>query len=91
MAPTSEPFELCIEGTDQLRQYVCYVPDGHGGRAAEHMFEWRHDTVDLALRLNALARAAETPAPPEKPIHVEFGQELINLLSEEEPHDGSSA
>jgi hypothetical protein len=69
MAPPPAPFELCIEGTDQLRQYVRYVPDGHGGRAAEHMFEWRHDTV----------------------YHVEFGQELINQLSEEEPHDRSSA
>jgi hypothetical protein len=58
MASKPAPFELCIEGTGQLRQYVGYVPDGHGGRAAEHMFEWRHDTVDLALRLGALACAA---------------------------------
>ncbi len=73
-------FELVLTGGDDPRHYVAFVPDGEGGRAAEHVFEWRIDSVALAQDLGTLARAAQRGTPPENDLHRTFGRRLFEAV-----------
>jgi hypothetical protein len=44
MTTTHQDFDLCLEKTAQ-HEFVAYVPDSDGGRAAEHPFNLRTDTL----------------------------------------------
>jgi tetratricopeptide (TPR) repeat protein len=73
-------FELVLTGGLSPRQFVAFVPDGDGGHAAEHTFDWRTDSTALALDLGALARAAIEGHPPENDLHRIFGRQLFDTV-----------
>jgi tetratricopeptide (TPR) repeat protein len=76
MRPT---FELVLAG-GAPHQFVAFVPDASGGRAAEHAFEWRDDSVALALELGALAQAAIAGRVPDDDLHLAFGRRLFDAV-----------
>ncbi len=80
MSTSHQTFELILSGDTAPRQFTAFVPDGDGGRAAEHTFEWRPDSTALAMELGALARAATAHEPPADNLHVRFGQRLFNTV-----------
>jgi tetratricopeptide (TPR) repeat protein/CHAT domain-containing protein len=73
-------FELVLQGRGAPNRFVAWVPDGEGGKAAEHPFEWRVDSVRIAMDLSALKKAAVSGRPPENDLHVTFGQELFKAV-----------
>lgn len=77
---TQSAFELVLTGGAGPRRYTAFVPDGQGGRTAEHTFEWRDDSVALASDLGALARAARTSNPPTDDLHRTFGRNLFDTV-----------
>jgi tetratricopeptide (TPR) repeat protein len=74
----SQTFELMLAGADAPHECVAWVPDGQGGRAAEHRFAWRSDSIALALDLGALAQAATAGHAPADDLHVRFGRSLYD-------------
>ncbi len=80
MSRLPQTFELVLTGGPAAHQFIAYVPDGSGGRAAEHTFEWRVDSTALALDLGALARAAISGQLPENDLHCTFGQRLFETV-----------
>src|SRR5689334_6118720 len=75
-----ETFELVLTGGSTPHQFVAFVPDGNGGKAAEQTFEWRADSTALALDLGALARAAISGKSPENDLHLAFGRRLFDSV-----------
>ncbi len=73
-------FELVLTGTADPRQFIAWVPDDDGGRAAEQTFEWRVDSTALAMTLGALKGAAVSGKPPEDDLHVTFGRRLFDTV-----------
>jgi len=41
-------FELVLTAGPTPHQFTACVPDGNGGRAAEHIFDWRTDSTARA-------------------------------------------
>ncbi len=80
MTPPHPTFELALIGGPASRTFTCFVPDGAGGRVAEHTFEWRTDSTALALGLGELARAARSDTPPVNDLHIRFGQRLFETV-----------
>ena len=74
----SQTFELMLAGADAPHECVAWVPDGQGGRAAEHRFAWRSDSTALALDLGALAQAVTAGHAPADDLHVRFGRSLYD-------------
>ncbi|MBV9542845.1 MAG: CHAT domain-containing protein, partial [Chloroflexi bacterium] len=70
-------FELLVAGTGVQHQYVARVPAAEGRQEIASPFEWRSDSVALAMDLAALERAAATRAPPEGDAHVRIGRQLF--------------
>ncbi|HYN90118.1 MAG TPA: CHAT domain-containing protein, partial [Ardenticatenaceae bacterium] len=73
-------FEVVLAGGPVPRQYTAFVPDGAGGRAAEHTFEWRDDSPALSADLRELQRAAVSGRPPENDLHRQFGRRLYDTI-----------
>jgi tetratricopeptide (TPR) repeat protein len=80
MTPVQPTFELVLTGGPAAHQFTAGVPDGSGGRAAEHTFEWRTDSTALAMDLGALAHAAVSGRPPANDLHRTFGQRLFTTV-----------
>jgi hypothetical protein len=80
MTNTRHTFELAVAGGTVPHQFIAFVPDGNGGRAAEHTFEWRTDSTALALGLVALEQAATAGRAPENDLHVTFGRRLYDTV-----------
>ena len=80
MTPSNETFELVLTGGDGPRRFTAFVPNGDGGHAAEHTFEWRTDSTALAMELGELARAATSGHEPENDLHVTFGKRLFETV-----------
>ncbi|MFL5802547.1 MAG: CHAT domain-containing protein, partial [Roseiflexaceae bacterium] len=80
MTDTRHTFELVLIGGPAPHQFIAFVPDGNGGRAAEQTFEWRVDSTALAMDLAALAQAATAGREPENDLHVAFGRRLYDTV-----------
>ena len=46
MTTTHQDFDLCLEKRAQ-HEFLAYVPDGEGGRAAEHVFNLCTNTLKM--------------------------------------------
>lgn len=76
MVTPAATFELVLSGDPTPHRFTAFVPDGQGGKVAEHTFEWRTDSTALAMDLGSLARAAVSGQPPENNLHITFGRQL---------------
>ena len=73
-------FELVLSSESIPHQFTAFIPDGEGGRPAEHNFEWRSDSTALHMDLGTLSRAAISGKPPEDDLHIRFGQRLYQAV-----------
>ncbi len=73
-------FELVLSSESIPHQFTAFIPDGEGGRPAEHNFEWRSDSTALHMDLGTLSRAAISGKPPEDDLHIRFGQRLFQAV-----------
>jgi len=75
MNTTHQDFDLCLGKTAQ-HQFVAYVPDGDGGRAAEHTFGLRIDTLKMREDLQRLEAYSLHKELVKDDFHVRFGRML---------------
>jgi len=75
MTITHQDFDLCLAKTAQ-NEFVAYVPDGDGGRAAEHVFTLRTDTLKMREDLQRLEAYSLHKELVKDDFHVQFGQML---------------
>ena len=75
MTAIHQDFDLCLEKTAQ-HEFVAYVPDGDGGRAAEHAFSLRTDTLKMRENLQRLDAYSLHTELVKDDFHVRFGQML---------------
>ena len=75
MTTTHQDFDLCLEKTAQ-NEFVAYVPDGDGGRAAEHTFSLRTDTLKMREDLQRLEAYSLHKELVKDDFHVRFGRML---------------
>jgi hypothetical protein len=75
MATTHKDFDLCLEKTAQ-HEFVAYVPNGDGGRAAEHPFSLRTDTLKIREGLQPLEAYSLHKELVKDDFHVQFGRML---------------
>jgi tetratricopeptide (TPR) repeat protein len=75
MTTTHQDFDLCLEKTAQ-NEFVAYVPDDDGGRAAEHAFTLRTDTLKMRENLQRLEVYSLHKELVKDDFHVRFGRML---------------
>ena len=75
MTTTHQDFDLCLEKTAQ-NEFVTYVPDGDSGRAAEHAFSLRTDTLKMREDLQRLEAYSLHKELVKDDFHVRFGRML---------------
>ncbi|MFB0534200.1 MAG: hypothetical protein ACETWR_04380 [Anaerolineae bacterium] len=75
MTTTHQDFDLCLEKTAQ-HEFVAYVPDGNGDRAAEHAFSLRTDTLKMREDLQRLEVYSLHKELVKDDFHVQFGRML---------------
>jgi tetratricopeptide (TPR) repeat protein len=75
MNTTHQDFDLCLEKTAQ-NEFVAYVPDDDGGRAAEHAFTLRTDTLKMREDLQRLEAYSLHKELVKDDFHVRFGRML---------------
>jgi tetratricopeptide (TPR) repeat protein len=75
MTTTHQDFDLCLEKRAP-HEFVAYVPDGNGGRAAEHPFGLRTDTLKMREDLQRLKDHSLRKELVKDDLHVHFGQML---------------
>lgn len=75
MTTTHQDFDLCLEKR-ALHEFVAYVPDGNGSRAAEHPFTLRTDTLKMREDLQRLEAYSLHKELVKDDFHVQFGRML---------------
>ena len=75
MTTTHRDFDLCLEKTAQ-NEFMAYVPDGDGGRAAEHAFSLRTDTLKMREDLQRLEAYSLQKELVKDDFHIQFGRML---------------
>ncbi len=75
MTTTHQDFDLCLEKTAQ-HEFVAYVPGDDSGRAAEHAFSLRTDTLKMREELQRLEAYSLHKELVKDDFHVQFGRML---------------
>jgi len=75
MTTTHQDFDLCLKKRAP-HEFVAYVPDDDGGRAAEHPFSLRTDTLKMREDLQRLEAYSLHKELVKDDFHVQFGRML---------------
>ena len=75
MTATHQDFDLCLEKRAP-HEFVAYVSDDDGGRAAEHTFNLRTDTLKMREDLQRLEAYSLHKELVKDDFHIQFGRML---------------